>query len=72
MMQRSLAALPQVAVHAPSLPQQLPKTVEEMQADIEAQLAAAEAKAGEPRKMPVLTKRVTAHGARRNPRTRPG
>jgi flagellar biosynthesis/type III secretory pathway M-ring protein FliF/YscJ len=58
MMQRSLAALPQVVVQT-NMPQQLPKTVEELQADIEAQLAAAEAKAGEPRKMTVLTKRLT-------------
>jgi flagellar M-ring protein FliF len=59
LMQRSLAALPQVVVHAPHMPQQLPKTVEEIQADIESQLAAAEAKAGEPRKMTILTKRLT-------------
>jgi flagellar M-ring protein FliF len=59
LMQRSLAALPAVVVHSQAMPQQLPKTVEEIQADIEAQLAAAEAKAGEPRKMTVLTKRLT-------------
>jgi flagellar M-ring protein FliF len=57
-MQRSLASLPQVIVEQ-NMPQQLPKTVEEVQADIEAQLAAAEAKAGEPRKMTILTKRLT-------------
>jgi flagellar M-ring protein FliF len=61
LMKRSLTALPQVVVHAQNsgVPQQLPKTVEEMQADIEAQLVAAEAKAGEPRKMSVLTKRLS-------------
>jgi flagellar M-ring protein FliF len=59
LMKRSLAALPQVVVHE-SIPQQLPKTVEEIQADIEAQLAAAEAKAGQPRKMTVLTKRLVS------------
>jgi flagellar M-ring protein FliF len=58
MMQRSLAALPQVVVQQ-GVAQQLPKTVEEMQADIEAQLASAEAQAIEPRKMGVLTKRLT-------------
>jgi flagellar biosynthesis/type III secretory pathway M-ring protein FliF/YscJ len=58
LMNRSLAGLPQVVVEANAMPQQLPKTVEEMQADIEAQLAEAEAKAGEPRKMSVLTKRI--------------
>lgn len=58
LMRRSLASLPQVIVQQ-NIPQQLPKTVEEMQADIETQLAAAEAKAGEPRKMTVLTKRLT-------------
>jgi flagellar M-ring protein FliF len=59
LMKRSLASLPQVVVHE-RVPQQLPKTVEELQADIEAQLAAAEAKAGQPRKMTVLTKRLTS------------
>lgn len=58
LMRRSLATLPQVVVQQ-AVPQQLPRTVEEMQQDIEAQLAAAEAKAGEPRKMTVLTKRLT-------------
>jgi flagellar M-ring protein FliF len=58
MMQRSLASLPQVIVQAHSA-QQLPRTVDELQSDIEAQLAASEAKAGEPRKMTVLTKRLT-------------
>ena len=45
---------------APQLPQALPRTVEDLQGDIEAQLLAAEAKAIEPRKVAALTKRLTA------------
>lgn len=44
----------------PQLPQALPRTVEDLQGDIEAQLQAAEAKAIEPRKVAALTKRLTA------------
>ncbi|HEY3380317.1 MAG TPA: flagellar basal-body MS-ring/collar protein FliF [Vicinamibacterales bacterium] len=61
MMHRGLTGLPTVTVHesTQSLPQQLPKTVEELQTEIEAQIQATEAKAGEPRKMTVLTKRLS-------------
>lgn len=45
---------------SPQLPQALPRTVEDLQGDIEAQLQAAEAKAIEPRKAAALTKRLTA------------
>ncbi len=58
-MRRSLPALPTVSVQ-PTLPQQLPRRVEDLQNELEAQLEAAEAKAAEPRKMAVLTKRLTA------------
>jgi flagellar M-ring protein FliF len=58
LMQRSLATLPQVVVER-SAPQQLPRTVEEMQADLEAQMIAAEAQAGAPKKVTVLTKRLS-------------
>jgi flagellar biosynthesis/type III secretory pathway M-ring protein FliF/YscJ len=57
--QRSLSSLPTVSVQQ-TLPQQLPKTVEELQSDIEAQLHAAESKATEPRKMTILTKRLSS------------
>jgi flagellar M-ring protein FliF len=49
-------ALPQVRQ---VLPQQLPKTVEQLQGELDAQLEAAEAQAGQPRKMTALTKRLT-------------
>jgi len=58
MIQRSLPQLPQVVV-GQRLAQQLPKTVEELQGELEAQLVASEASASEPRKMTVLTKRLT-------------
>jgi flagellar M-ring protein FliF len=48
--------LPQVSE---VLPQQLPRTVEQLQAQLEQELQAAEAEAGQPRKMTVLTKRLT-------------
>jgi flagellar M-ring protein FliF len=60
MMMRGLAGarpLPQVQE---VLPQQLPKTVEQLQGEIEAELDSAEAGARQPRKMTVLTKRVAA------------
>jgi flagellar M-ring protein FliF len=41
------------------LPHQLPKTVEQLQGEIEAQLAAAEAEASQPTKMSALTKRLS-------------
>jgi flagellar M-ring protein FliF len=57
LMQRGLGTTPHVVVET-QMPQQLPRTVEELQADIEAQLVEAETKAGEPRKTTVLTKRL--------------
>jgi flagellar M-ring protein FliF len=41
------------------LPHQLPKTVEQLQSEIDAQLAAAEAEAAQPTKMNALTKRLS-------------
>ena len=56
---RSLGT-PQSSRQAAQLPQALPRTVEDLQNDIEAQLQAAEAKALEPRKVAALTKRLAA------------
>jgi flagellar M-ring protein FliF len=56
---RSLGA-PQSSRQAAQLPQTLPRTVGDLQNDIEAQLQAAEAKALEPRKVAALTKRLAA------------
>ena len=61
LLRRSMPApLPTVTVETQALPQQLPRTVEELQGELEAQLEAAEAKATEPRKMTVLTKRLAS------------
>jgi flagellar M-ring protein FliF len=59
LMMRSLAAKPLPEVRE-VLPQQLPKTVEQLQGEIEAEIAAVEAQGGQPRKMTVLTKRLAA------------
>jgi flagellar M-ring protein FliF len=56
---KRLPSLPTVTVQQP-FPQQLPRTVDDLQNEIEAQIQAAEAKATEPRKMVVLTKRLSA------------
>ena len=58
-MRRSLGA-PQSSRQAAQLPQTLPRTVADLQNDIEAQLQADEAKALEPRKVAALTKRLAA------------
>jgi flagellar M-ring protein FliF len=58
LMKRSLSGVPLPQVRE-VLPQQLPKTVEQLQGEIEAQLQAAEAQAGQPRKMTALAKRLT-------------
>lgn len=61
LMRRGLASVKVVTpVAMQPLPEQLPKTVEQLQGELEAQLAAAEAKAGEPRKLTVLTKRLSS------------
>jgi flagellar M-ring protein FliF len=67
LMRRSLGSVPLPQVRE-VLPQQLPKTVEQLQGEIEAQLQAAEAQAGAPRKMTVLTKRLTGM-AQKEPET---
>lgn len=59
LMKRGLASKPLPEVRE-VLPQQLPKTVEQLQGEIEAEIAAAEAAAGQPRKLTVLTKRLAA------------
>ena len=60
LMRRGLASVRVITpVATQPLPEQLPKTVEQLQGELEAQIAAMEAKAGEPRKVTVLTKRLS-------------
>ena len=51
-------------VHQASLPQQLPRTVQDLEGEIEAQLDAAVAEKAGTRKLPVLSRRLSTLSAK--------